>query len=114
MVPVLAALVLEILRSLRRGEVGLDIVAALSMGAALAFGEPLAGNADAQTFIAEAYKHYKPIGAQGEGQKLVDNAPCPDLKKDAALGVLIDDMDGFVQALGQHRYWNRVTGKAKA
>lgn len=77
-------------------------------------GEPLAGNADAQTFIAEAYKHYKPIGAQGEGQKLVDNAPCPDLKKDATLGVLIDDMDGFVQALGQHRYWNRVTGKAKA
>lgn len=41
-VPVLAALVVEILRSLRRGEVGLDIVAALSMSAALAFGESLA------------------------------------------------------------------------
>ncbi len=40
--PVLAALVVEILRSLARGEVGLDIVAALSMTAALAFGETLA------------------------------------------------------------------------
>ncbi len=41
-VPVLAALLLEIVRSLARGEVGLDIVAALSMSAALLFGETLA------------------------------------------------------------------------
>jgi heavy metal translocating P-type ATPase len=41
-VPVLAALVIEILRSLSRGEVGLDIVAALSMTAALVFDETLA------------------------------------------------------------------------
>jgi len=40
--PVLAALVVEIVQSLRRGEVGLDIVAALSMSAALGFGETLA------------------------------------------------------------------------
>jgi len=40
--PVLAALIAEILRSLWRGEVGLDIVAALSMSAALAFNESLA------------------------------------------------------------------------
>ena len=40
--PVLAALLVEIVRSLRRGEVGLDIVAALSMSAALVFGETLA------------------------------------------------------------------------
>lgn len=43
-VPVLLALFYEIFTSLRRGDVGLDIVAALSMSAALAFGEPLAGN----------------------------------------------------------------------
>lgn len=42
--PVLAALLFEIVTSLRRGQLGLDIVAALSMSAALAFGEPLAGN----------------------------------------------------------------------
>jgi heavy metal translocating P-type ATPase len=41
-VPALAALVVEILVSLRSGEVGLDIVAALSMSAALFFGESLA------------------------------------------------------------------------
>lgn len=40
--PALMALLVEILRSLRSGEVGLDIVAALSMSAALAFGETLA------------------------------------------------------------------------
>jgi heavy metal translocating P-type ATPase len=41
-IPVLAALVVEILQSLARKEVGLDIVAALSMSAALVFGETLA------------------------------------------------------------------------
>ncbi|OPH81367.1 heavy metal translocating P-type ATPase [Nitrobacter vulgaris] len=41
-VPVLAALLVEIVRSLVKGEVGLDIVAALSMSAALFFGETLA------------------------------------------------------------------------
>ncbi len=42
--PVLAALCWQILASLRRGDVGLDLIAALSMSAALAFGEPLAAN----------------------------------------------------------------------
>ncbi|AYG63578.1 heavy metal translocating P-type ATPase [Rhizobium jaguaris] len=41
-VAVLSALVLEVLFSLRKGEFGLDIIAALSMGAALWFGEYLA------------------------------------------------------------------------
>ncbi len=42
--PVLLALLVEIAQSLRRGDVGLDVVAALSMSAALLFGETLAGN----------------------------------------------------------------------
>ena len=41
-IPVLIGLVVEIVKSLRNGEVGLDIVAALSMSAALAFDETLA------------------------------------------------------------------------
>ena len=41
-IPVLGTLLVEIVASLRRGDVGLDIVAALSMTAALAFGEDLA------------------------------------------------------------------------
>lgn len=40
--PVLAFLCMEIVSSLRRSEIGLDIVAALSMSAALVFGENLA------------------------------------------------------------------------
>jgi heavy metal translocating P-type ATPase len=42
--PVLAALFWQIASSLARGDVGLDIVAALSMSVALLFGEPLAAN----------------------------------------------------------------------
>lgn len=41
---VLVALMVEIVLSLMRGRFGLDVIAGLSMGAALAFGEPLAGN----------------------------------------------------------------------
>ena len=43
-VPVVATLIVQIAVSLTRGDVGLDVVAALSMSAALAFDEPLAGN----------------------------------------------------------------------
>lgn len=43
-VAVLAGLLVQIVASLDRGDVGLDVVAALSMAAALAFGQPLAGN----------------------------------------------------------------------
>ena len=42
--PVLVTLLVQIVVSLRRGDIGLDVVAALSMSAALAFGESLAGN----------------------------------------------------------------------
>lgn len=41
-IPVLIGLLVEIIRSLKNGDVGLDIVAALSMTAALGFGETLA------------------------------------------------------------------------
>lgn len=41
-IPVLSALLIEIVASLRHGDVGLDIVAALSMTGALVFGEQLA------------------------------------------------------------------------
>ncbi|KQV36677.1 heavy metal translocating P-type ATPase [Rhizobium sp. Root1204] len=43
-VPVLLALIVQIVRSLRKGDAGLDIVAALSMAVALSFNEHLAAN----------------------------------------------------------------------
>jgi len=42
--PILGALLLEIARSLPRGRIGLDILAAISMSAGLVLGEPLAAN----------------------------------------------------------------------
>src|SRR6185312_393340 len=42
--PILGGLVLEIARSLPRGKIGLDILAAISMTAGLFLGEPLAAN----------------------------------------------------------------------
>lgn len=42
--PVLLALLMEIVVALARADIGLDIIAALSMSAALSFGEPLAAN----------------------------------------------------------------------
>ncbi|MEX2519712.1 MAG: heavy metal translocating P-type ATPase [Paracoccaceae bacterium] len=54
-VPVLAALLVDISRSLWRGEVGLDIVAALSMTAALTFGETLAAAVVAVMYAGGAF-----------------------------------------------------------
>jgi heavy metal translocating P-type ATPase len=53
--PVLATLIIEIVVSLRRGEVGLDIVAALSMGGSLAVNEPLAGSVVALMYAGGQY-----------------------------------------------------------
>src|SRR5687768_15369649 len=53
--PVLATLIIEIVVSLRRGEVGLDIVAALSMGGSLVVNEPLAGSVVALMYAGGQY-----------------------------------------------------------
>jgi heavy metal translocating P-type ATPase len=53
--PVLLSLYAQIASSLRRGDAGLDIIAALSMTAALVFGEPLAGNVVALMYAGGQY-----------------------------------------------------------
>jgi len=53
--PVLSALLVEIVVTLRRGDVGLDIIAAISMIAALAFGEQLAANVVALMYAGGQY-----------------------------------------------------------
>jgi len=75
-VPVLAALLVEILRSLFRGEVGLDIVAALSMSAALAFGETLAAAVVAVMFSGGTFLESFAEGrARREMQDLLSRVP---------------------------------------
>ncbi len=74
--PVLAMLIAEILRSLRRGEVGLDIVAALSMSAALTFGENLAAAVVALMYAGGTFlESYAEGRAQREMHALLSRAP---------------------------------------
>jgi len=76
------------------------------------------------TFINEAFKHCKPIAATAEGVDLLQAA---DLKGVPLDGSAVSDEQGviaarkadasqtarlFIQAIAQHRYWNRFE-KAK-
>jgi heavy metal translocating P-type ATPase len=75
-VPVLAVLIIEIATSLRRGEVGLDIVAALSMTAALAFGEELAAVVVALMYAGgQNLESFAERRARREMTALLDRAP---------------------------------------
>ena len=74
--PVLAALVVEIVTSLRRGDVGLDIVAALSMSAALVFGEYLAAAVVALMYAGGQYlENFAERRANREMAALLSRAP---------------------------------------
>ena len=75
-VPILAALLVEIVRSLRNGEVGLDIVAALSMSAALVFGETLAAAVVAVMYSGGTYLESFAAGrARREMSALLSRVP---------------------------------------
>ncbi|MBF9233173.1 heavy metal translocating P-type ATPase [Microvirga alba] len=75
-VPVLAMLTIEIVASLRRGEVGLDIVAALSMTGALVFGEYLAAVVVALMYAGGQYlENYAERRANREMTALLSRVP---------------------------------------
>jgi heavy metal translocating P-type ATPase len=74
--PVLAVLVIDILRSLLKGEVGLDIVAALSMSAALLFGETLAAAVVALMYTGgTVLEHFAQGRARREMSALLSRVP---------------------------------------
>jgi heavy metal translocating P-type ATPase len=74
--PVLLALLAEIATSLRRGDVGLDIVAALSMTAALAFGENLAASIVALMYAGGQYlESFAERAARREMTALLSRVP---------------------------------------
>jgi heavy metal translocating P-type ATPase len=74
--PVLLVLVVQIVTSLRRGDVGLDIVAALSMAAALAFGEHLAAAVVALMYAGGQYlESFAERHARREMTALLSRAP---------------------------------------
>ncbi len=75
-VPVLLGLVIEIIHSLRKGEVGLDIVAALSMSAALLFGETLAAAVVALMYSGGTFlESYAETRARREMTNLLSRVP---------------------------------------
>jgi heavy metal translocating P-type ATPase len=75
-VPVLLALLIEIVTSLRQGDVGLDIVAALSMTAALAFGETLAASIVALMYAGGQYlESFAERAARREMTALLSRVP---------------------------------------
>jgi cation transport ATPase len=75
-VPVLGVLVVEIVTGLRRGEYGLDVVAALSMAAALVFGETLAAAMVALMYAGGQYlESFAEARARREMTALLARAP---------------------------------------
>jgi heavy metal translocating P-type ATPase len=74
--PVLAALIVEIVASLRRAEIGLDVVAALSMSVALVFGETLAAAVVAVMYAGGTFLEQWAQGrARAEMSALLSRAP---------------------------------------
>jgi heavy metal translocating P-type ATPase len=73
---VLAALLSQIVSTLRRGEFGLDIIAALSMGTALLFGEMLAAAVVALMYAGgQLLEDYAQARARSEMHALLGRAP---------------------------------------
>lgn len=85
--PSLCGLIWQIATSLRRGEVGLDVVAALSMTAALAFDEPLAAAVVALMYAGGQYlESYAEGRAKREMTALLERAPRTAMRRrDGAL-----------------------------
>ncbi|WP_329253543.1 catalase [Actinoallomurus sp. NBC_01490] len=78
----------------------------------------LSQDGSAVYFLTEAYKHYKAIGALGEGSELLSTAHVPDGGLDQGV-VVTDRPDGaFVKELGDavaaHRHFNRETAAVPA
>jgi heavy metal translocating P-type ATPase len=74
--PVLIVLLLEVVTSLRRGDVGLDIVALLSMSAALVFGEELAAAVVGLMYAGGKYlESFAERRARGEMTALLARVP---------------------------------------
>ncbi|OGX91912.1 catalase [Hymenobacter coccineus] len=75
----------------------------------------LANDADAVRFVAEAFRHCKPIAAAGEGVKVLEAAAHPGamdiLDADGVLagrnGHAASLVPDFIKAIAQHRFWSR-------
>lgn len=76
--------------------------------------QALSSSPKARYFLAEAYGHYKPVAALGEGIDLLRQSNIPVGEDSSDLGVVTGsdtDAAGFtdrlISAIRQHRFWNR-------
>ena len=70
----------------------------------------LAGSAVARDFVAEAFAHCKAVAASGAGQNLLAIAGIPvDASPEGLVlaSTAADTVDGFIEAIGNHRAWDR-------
>jgi catalase len=78
----------------------------------------LSGDGQAVYFVTEAYKHYKAIGALGEGGELLAAAHVPSVGDRPGV-VVTDDTDehfitAFAEAVAAHRHYDRDTAAVPA
>jgi catalase len=90
--------------------------------------DALRGNGAAVRYVAEAYKHAKPLGAIGEGVELLRDAPFDDVKLsdnglvDESGVVTLADANGelqgfaeaFAEAIAAHRHFDRAVAVVPA
>ncbi|MFG1301280.1 heavy metal translocating P-type ATPase [Xanthobacter sp. V3C-3] len=96
-IPVLAMLVVDIAQALRAGRFGLDLLAALSMATALAFGEPLAGNVVALMYAGgQQLERFAEGRARREMTALAARAPRSAMRREN--GALVEVPIGLLAA----------------
>ncbi|MEO5909662.1 MAG: catalase [Pelobium sp.] len=66
----------------------------------------LCNHADAVHFVAEAFKHCKPIAVNNNGKELLEEALTPSLIKSEGVSTS-GNLNDFVADIKQHRFWQR-------
>lgn len=69
----------------------------------------LCENADAVHFVAEAFKHCKPIAVNKNGKNLLEEALPKSALKSEGLSTT-GNLNDFVADIKQHRFWKRENG----
>ncbi len=69
----------------------------------------LAANAEAVHFVAEAFKHCKPVSSADNGKELLEKSIGKAANSDAGVSTS-GNLDEFVENIKKHRFWNREEG----